>query len=41
MQKHAAGTARKEWAKPQVRRLAGGSAEFGGETNEDGDGLSS
>jgi hypothetical protein len=33
-------TARKHWTKPQVRRIAGGSAEFGAEGQEDGDGFS-
>lgn len=33
-------TVRAPWTKPSVRRLGGRSADFAGEVNEDGSGLS-
>jgi hypothetical protein len=38
--KRVAKTILKKWAKPEVRRIAGGSAEFGAEGQMDGDGFS-
>lgn len=40
MQRHVSGTALKKWAKPEVRRIASGSAEFSAEGQNDGDGFS-
>jgi len=40
VQKPEAKTALKMWAKPEVRRIAGGSAQFGAEGQADGDGFS-
>jgi hypothetical protein len=40
MQKRKATRPLRPWARPKIRRLNGRSAQFGGEGQEDGDGLS-